>query len=312
MASIHFGHRRYQFPSSGLGELTDSSNLLGDAASLRERFDRDGYLLLRRVLDPDDVKAARAAVINYLLDQDDIDTRYAADQAVARPSAKGVYFGPKPQVSRHPDALRVFEGDALNQFYEAFYNQPIATFDWKWLRAVGPEESTGIHYDVVYMGRGTSRLMTCWLPMGRITPQLGSLAICEGSHRSEGFARLRETYGRFDVDRDSIKGDQNIGWFSHDPQEITERFGGQWKTTIFEPGDILTFGMWTLHASTTNTTGQFRISADVRFQPASEPMDPRWAGRKPRGNEQGLARQALSLQQAHAMSMDEARAKWGV
>lgn len=309
---IQFGNRTYPYPSAELGELTDSSGLLGDTKGLHERFERDGYLLLRQALDPEAVLAARQAVLNYLLDADEIDMSHPEDQAVAKPGAKGVYFGPKPEVSRHPDAMRVFEGPALTDFYTQFFGEPIATFDWKWLRAVGPEESTGIHYDVVYMGRGTHKLMTCWIPMGTISPDMGSLAICEGSHRSDGFKRLRETYGKFDVDRDNIKGDKNIGWFSHDPQEIVDAFGGQWKTTVFQPGDIITFGMWTMHASTVNTSGRFRVSADVRFQPKSEPMDPRWLGMKPRGNVQGLEREGQTLEQANAMSMDQARANWGV
>ena len=53
---------------------------------------------------------------------------------------------------------------------------------------------------------------------------------------------------------------------------------GQWKTADFQPGDLLTFSMHTLHMSTTNMTNRARISADVRWQPAAEPADPRYVG----------------------------------
>ena len=33
----------------------------------------------------------------------------------------------------------------------------------------------------------------------------------------------------------------------------------------------------TLHMSTTNTTSEYRISCDTRWQPAAEPHDARWA-----------------------------------
>jgi hypothetical protein len=46
-----------------------------------------------------------------------------------------------------------------------------------------------------------------------------------------------------DVDRDHVE-----GWFSDDPREITEKSGGRWLTTNFSPGDILTFGLYTMHA----------------------------------------------------------------
>jgi ectoine hydroxylase-related dioxygenase (phytanoyl-CoA dioxygenase family) len=63
--------------------------------------------------------------------------------------------------------------------------------------------------------------------------------------------------------------------------ELAERFGGQWATTSYRMGDVITFGMYTMHASTTNLTNRFRLSCDVRFQPESEDVDPRWVGERP-------------------------------
>ena len=119
---------------------------------------------------------------------------------------------------------------------------------------------------------------------------------CEASHRLDSFARMRETYGRTDVDRDRTE-----GWFSEDPEEISGRFGGRWLTADVRAGDIVTFGLYTLHGSTTNTTNRFRLSCDVRFQPASEPMDKRWAGRAGGGH------------YASALTpMAESRKRWGL
>ena len=33
------------------------------------------------------------------------------------------------------------------------------------------------------------------------------------------------------------------GWFTTDPFEITKKFGGQWKTSHFNAGDVLIFNM---------------------------------------------------------------------
>ena len=48
-------------------------------------------------------------------------------------------------------------------------------------------------------------------------------------------------------------------------------------------GDVLVFGMFTLHASFDNMSaaGRVRISCDTRWQPASEPMDERFRGPDP-------------------------------
>jgi hypothetical protein len=45
--------------------------------------------------------------------------------------------------------------------------------------------------------------------------------------------------------------------------------------------------MYTVHASVDNQLGQFRLSTDSRYQPASKPADERWVGPNPVGH--GLA-----------------------
>jgi len=40
--------------------------------------------------------------------------------------------------------------------------------------------------DNVYMARGTSRLYTMWTPFGDCGPEIGCLAVCEGSNKLKG------------------------------------------------------------------------------------------------------------------------------
>jgi ectoine hydroxylase-related dioxygenase (phytanoyl-CoA dioxygenase family) len=105
--------------------------------------------------------------------------------------------------------------------------------------------------------------------------ELGSLCICVGSHR---FDPLLQTYGQMDISKDRVKGS---GWFSEDPVEIVEKFGGRWATTDFQAGDAIIFGMFTLHMSTVNQTGRYRTSCDTRYQLRSEPIDERFMGSDP-------------------------------
>ncbi|MGG1552185.1 hypothetical protein [Paenibacillus ferrarius] len=65
---------------------------------------------------------------------------------------------------------------------------------------------------------------------------------------------------------------------------IWEKFGGKWATTEFEAGDVLIFGMFLLHCSLENTTNQYRLSVDARYQSANEAVDERWSGKKPRSH----------------------------
>lgn len=105
-----------------------------------------------------------------------------------------------------------------------------------------------------------------------------------------------------DVDRDRV----GPGWFTDDPLEITEKFGGRWQTTDFKMGDVLLFGLYTMHASTTNTTNRYRISCDVRYQPAADPIDERWSGENPIGH------YAWLKDPEKVKPMAVARTEWGV
>jgi hypothetical protein len=267
--TIRFGYRDIEYPGPDLGHLRDSSDLLTDMPALHERMAQDGYLLLRGLIDRQKVLTARQTIMDHL----------HAHQALVpdTPILEGVMGGRSPQmmgrkgIAYHPSTLEVLEGQELFDFYKRYFAAETLTYDYKWLRAVGNEEYTGAHFDYVYMGRGSPNLHTTWIPFGDIPVHQGALAICVGSHRLDSFAQLRGTYGQMDIDRDLIE-----GWFTKDPLEITEQFGGEWLTTDFEAGDVVLFGMHTMHASTTNLTNRFRLSCDIRFQPTSDPIDERW------------------------------------
>ncbi len=296
---VHFGESVMAYPSEVFGELTDSSSLVGDPPALRERMDRDGYLFLPGLIEPEKVLTARERILDYMAQNEALVPGTPVIDGVMPKDGKTInLMGPNP-ATREPEVLQALESQELFDFFTTYYGETPLTFDYKWLRAVGNEKFTGSHFDVVYMGRGSMNVNTVWIPLGDIPVEHGTLAICEGSHRAPGFERLRATYGRMDVDRDNVQ-----GWFSENPQEILERFGGRWLTTHFRPGDVLTFGLYTLHASTTNTTNRFRLSCDVRFQPASEPADERWVGESPKGH--------YAWSKTPGISMAEARERWGI
>ena len=130
--------------------------------------------------------------------------------------------------------------------------------------------------DRVYMGRGSQKLLTCWIPFGDLPVNLGGLAVCEGSHRLDGgFKRLHETYGLLDTEAVGLRG---TGWFTTDPFEISamDPTSSRWKTANFRAGDVVIFGMATIHASTANLTSSLRLSADVRWQPRADVVDERY------------------------------------
>ena len=296
---VRFGHQTLNFPGPELGELRASNDLLNDAIALKARLTEDGYLLLRELIDPETVRVARETILHYMDEQGVLVPGKPILEGAMPQDGRGVRLMGRDGISHTPQVLGVLESPRLFNLYEGLFDEPPLTFKYKWLRGVGNEQYTSAHYDIVYMGRGSKELITTWIPFGDTSVEHGTLAICVGSHNAPEFARLRETYGKLDVDRDRTE-----GWFTKEPMEIVEKFGGYWATTNFKMGDILLFGMYTMHASTTNLTTRFRLSADVRYQPATAPVDERWYGEEMTGH--------TVFGQKPLRSMEEARAAWGV
>lgn len=271
-----------EYPAE-LGELRDCNGLLGDPAALHERMREDGYLLVRGMHPRSQVAAARKRFIHELEQRGD-----------------GAYRDIQ-EVAAQDEIRAVLESPRLFAFFADYFGEPALTFDEKWLRAVPAGGFTGLHYDNVYMGRGSKRLHTVWTPLGDLNMQLGTLAVCVGSHTSQ-FQRLQETYGSIDVDRTHIVG---AGWYSNDPLEATEKFGGHWCTTDVQMGDVIILGMFTLHASTRNETDQLRLSCDIRYQPAADPVDERWHGPDRTGH-------GGNERPANTITLAQAKAEWGI
>lgn len=290
------GQYSWELGSKDLAELQDCNAQLHDPAALQRRLDDDGYLLIRGMHQPATVEAARLKVLAHLESQGLLQPGTPLTDAQIGPKKHGAFLGGHQPVTHSPEFLAVVNAPPLLEFFTRLLGGPAMTYDFKWLRAVVEKEFTGFHYDVVYMGRGTQRLYTTWTPLGDCPLSKGPLLVILGSHK---FQKVRDTYGKMDVDRDNV-----AGWFSGDPMELLAKHGGQLATTNFRAGDVLIFGMYTMHGSLSNVTDRFRISCDTRYQLASEPVDERWIGDKP------IAHYAWG--KTPQKPMEEARKEWGV
>ncbi len=274
-----------------VGLLRDSSDAADDVEELRRRVAEDGYLYMKGYLDRDQVLRARASLTSRLAEAGVLDPAFPHEEGICKPGSGYVF---KPEITNgNPEIQNLLYSGRLVEFYTRFFGEPIRHYDYTWLRAIGPGKGTNPHCDLPYMGRGTHRHMTCWLPYGDISFQLGGLMILEGSHKRMD---LLENYIYRDVDafcenkpkeaENAKKGAWSFsGTLSHNPPIVRNKFGGRWLTTEFEAGDFLTFGMFVVHASLDNRSeNRLRISSDARFQRASEPIDERWVGVNPPGH----------------------------
>jgi len=126
-------------------------------------------------------------------------------------------------ITNHPSVLNIIENPYLYHIFTCIFHgiHPV-TFGYKWLRGMHHGGNTGCHLDRVYMNRGSSQLLTCWIPLDNLTLDMSVLAVLEGSHRMDrsddnGYTRLQNTYANMDVDRDKLQG---TGWFTEDPMEF--------------------------------------------------------------------------------------------
>jgi ectoine hydroxylase-related dioxygenase (phytanoyl-CoA dioxygenase family) len=267
-------------PPELLGALVETPH---DAspARLRAALATDGYVLLRGALDRDAVLAARAEVFGRLAEVGEI----------ADPPAAGFATGTSRRAALHPDlgafwravcegaALRgVAHGPRLGAIAAALLDAPARPFDFLWLRTMVAGRASPLHFDHVYMNRGSQHVLTAWIPLGDVALAAGPIVFVEGSHR---FADLIARYRGIDVDRDGLPGS-----FPEDAIGFAASRGARLLTSAFRAGDVVLFDMFSLHGSCDNAGdgGSVRLSCDVRWQPAGDHEDDRWFGAPPRGH----------------------------
>lgn len=292
-AELTYNGKRVDTSPEAFGELRDSRDLLHDPTTLRLRVQEDGYLFLPGLLNRHEVLDAREEILRRLGGAGFLDPAFPVTEGIPAPMSKSLFL---PQFAKENAPLeRVIFNGPMMVFYERLLGGRVRHFDFVWLRAKRPgiEDATPPHYDVVFMGRGTKRLFTSWIPLEDVPMEKGGLMILEGSHRLE---EVKSTYGQLDVDtycenkpeaRSIVTGEKmfedrtNAGTYPIDALTLPEKFGGRWLTADFRAGDVLLFGMYTMHISTDNHSRGFRLSTDTRYQLASEPVDERWIGENP-------------------------------
>ena len=289
------------------GFLSDSSAFIDDTPRLHQNMEEDGYLFLKGFFDREEVLAARKVVTDRLMEAGILDKNYSSvegrvakvkvvnERSAATPMPTGEIM---PVKSYNADDLTKTNKplqDMLNkgwimEFFSKYLGGPARRLNYIWFRAVGHGLGTAPHCDWVYMGRGTSNLFTTWVPLGDTPLEVGGLMILENSHKKS--ARLKNYLSR-DVDTHCTSspnakklesGEMLFEWdgmLTKNPVALREKFGGRWLTAEYDMGNLLIFSMRTIHASLDNQSNRIRISADTRFQLASDPVDERYAVENP-------------------------------
>lgn len=260
-------------PEALIGELVDSSALLGDGEALQAALAAHGYLLLRGVAGHGTALSARQEVLARLASVGEIDlpgetfsgaSRRAELSGDAGTFLRSVCDGPR---------LRAATGDEnLTKTISSVFGEPARGHDYIYLRVAIPGRGTATHCDYPFFTRATERVLTCWLCLSDLEFAQGALYVVEGSHRWQDHI---DNMKGFDLARANGARQATL---SDDIAAFAQAHATRLLTAKINAGDIVLFGMNLIHGAFDHRAPDLpvRVSCDVRWQPKSEPFDPRY------------------------------------
>lgn len=234
-------------------KLTDSTALIGDGEALRRRYEDDGVLYLRGVIDPDLLAWA----------QEEYRGALAAEGLIDPANPAPVWTGRTTKTWRPCDVLgtkvwhEVVKQPRLNAIMRDVFDAdpvwiPIAAH--RSSLPTGPLKEgqdifAGRHQDGFY---NEGMLFTiCWMPIRDVSVDGGTFAVAPGTHKRGSLHDPGLPNNA--IPRDSIPDDA-------------------WRTADFRVGDVLIFNYLTAHAALPNPSSHIRMSLDVRAIPAWAPQ----------------------------------------
>ena len=267
------------------GRLRESSEHAADGTVLRERLSEDGYVFLRDVLDKHVLLHVQQIIADELhrLDAIDVDGDRSAHLFPARPDLS--LYKVIDDISQE-ERRALTRQPALHSIFRAIFGEGAKPLDYTWPRIAGPGCGELPHSDWIYMRRGTPRLYTAWIPLMDLPLSHGPLMILENSHHDNPHTRRYldmdvGKLGYFDAARFKHGAFVHGGRYSRRPDRVREEFGTRWLSTDYRLGDVIIFSTRCLHVTLDNRSKGFRMSIDVRFQPARDITDPRFEGPYP-------------------------------
>ena len=288
--------RRLDPSDDAFGWLRPSDSLAGDPAALRARLEEDGYLYLPRVLDREAVRAGRLELLERVRAAGALDPAHPLEAGVLRPDAEELGLW-QSYPSSSERLLSVLRGDALMDLFAGILGGPVRSYDFLWLRYQPRSHAISPHCDLVFMGRGTPDVLTCWTPFGDIPLRGGGLMLLEDSHRKSRRCGSPTTCARTSTPTAKMaptprrcEAARCAGSTGRRPRparlERRDRRGRRGVAGAvgrpladrpeYRMGDVLIFTMRTVHAGTDNETNRLRLSTDSRYQRADAPIDERW------------------------------------
>lgn len=209
-----------------------------EESGVLRRYDRDGYVIFRRVIDPGLINEADGHV-RWLLER--------------HPGRTGEELSTE-LVARDPFWVRLVSDDRLLDIAETFIGRDIALFASQYI-SKPPFSGKRVpwHQDGAFWPLDPMAVVTLWLAVDQSTPENGCLRVIPGSHAD----RLHDVRKRdggdavFDVESD-VAVDESAA-----------------VDLVLEPGDVEVHHPSILHASEPNASSRRRCGLTIRYIPTS-------------------------------------------
>lgn len=231
-------------------ELNVSNSFLGEHVALKARWDADGYLFFRDVLDHVPLNRMRTLMLEHLDRNGFVD----ASDPEARWTGKGrenFTFFPVKEMNEIRAARTVMEDESVKAFFHRLFGAPLYWVPFTEYRTTPPAVDKNrsrfdfIHEDAIYSDR--LDFIICWVPLSDIDAQVGGLAVAEGMHKlpclhKKDGAKINP------IDLESVPVDA-------------------WRRANYRLGDVLLMSRRTPHSGLSNHSDRFRLSFDTRVLP---------------------------------------------
>ncbi len=263
------------FDSRYFAPLRESSETMEDH-ELRTRYEEDGYVLLRSVLDAEEVKRMRGEYFAAF------NPSYLAPGTTPE---DGLFSGtvpsdlPKHGFSGHPahsfvrsdSYIQFVSDDRLANLAEAVLGGSVKSIPRRIVRHFhrGTQSASRVHTDATYIHGESERMVTMWLSIGDCPIWAGGLVYLENSHRlsDEDLDLVRGVTDRPDDPRP----------ITHDLKWAADQLNRRWLWTNIRAGDVILHSPTMVHASVDCTVNMMRLSTDLRFVCRDEGIDSRWS-----------------------------------
>jgi ectoine hydroxylase-related dioxygenase (phytanoyl-CoA dioxygenase family) len=244
-----------------MAPFVDSSDLVASPDALRARFDEDGYVFLKDVVDTDMLADVRSQIVAICDAREWFKPGTDPIDAVAfrEPCVEGEepYFEVYDEVQKLEAFHAVPHDPTVRSYMTALLGDSAFPHPLSICRLSFPsneEWTTPPHQDHPN-NQGTEDLYASWIPLSDCPVELGGLSILPGSHRL-GMVPMEFALG---------PGNRKA--------KLDDRFEQlDWVGGDLELGDALVFHSLTMHRALPNTTDRMRLSVDYRFQREHETL----------------------------------------